>query len=88
MAKGKKTGGRQKGSLNKTSLNVKESVMRVYDLIGGDDAFADWAKTNKTEFYKITAKLIPRDVDVSGSVRLEDIVAGGDDPDNEDNKSE
>lgn len=84
MAKGRKTGGRQKGSLNKTSLNVKEAVLRVYEKIGGDDAFAEWAKDNKTEFYKITAKLIPRDIELGGTVRLEDIVAGGDDPNNED----
>ena len=75
MAKGKKTGGRQKGTVNKTSANVRDSILKVFDLIGGDAAFADWARENKTEFYKIHAKLIPRDLNVTGQLRLEDIVA-------------
>lgn len=62
MAKGKKTGGRQKGSKNKRGT-IKEAVLMAYDYIGGDDAFGAWAKANPSDFYnKIFAKLIPHEL--------------------------
>lgn len=62
MAKGVKTGGRKKGTPNKLSLSVKESVMQTFVALGGDKGMADWAKDNQTEFYKIFAKLLPTEV--------------------------
>lgn len=83
MAKGKKTGGRVKGTPNNTTLWVKTAIETAYREIGGDNAFAEWAKLNKTEFYKMTCKLLPRDIHVNANVRLEDIVAGSEDPEGE-----
>lgn len=83
MAKGIKTGGRKPGSKNKTSADVRQSILNVYSTLGGDDAFAKWAKSNPDEFYKIHARLAPKDIDVAGALRLEDIVGGVDNPDNE-----
>ncbi len=54
-----KTGGRQKGSVNKITASFKEAVLKAYDGIGGTDQFIEWAKLNQTEFYKIASKLIP-----------------------------
>lgn len=62
MAKRIKSGGRKKGSLNKITMAFKEAVKTVYDEIGGDEAFAEWAKENKTDFYKIAARLIPTEI--------------------------
>lgn len=59
MEKRTKVGGRQKGSLNKVTAKFKEAVQIVYDDIGGHAAFADWARENPSEFYRIAAKLIP-----------------------------
>ena len=64
MAKGRKTGGRQKGSPNKTTAVIKDAITTVYaDLqaeTGKDHGhFFTWAKDNATEFYKLAAKLIP-----------------------------
>ena len=42
MAKGKKTGGRKPGSLNKTTIQVKECLLWVADAIGGREALRDW----------------------------------------------
>jgi len=63
--KGKKQGGRPKGSLNKTTVAIKTAVLAVYNTIGGDDAFAGWARENPTEFYKIASRLIPHEVSAS-----------------------
>lgn len=82
MAKGRKTGGRKKGSVNKLTGDVRQSIISVYEKIGGDEAFATWAKQNPRDFYPLYAKLAPKEVELGGTVRLEDIVAGGDDPNN------
>lgn len=79
VPKGVRIGGRKKGTPNKFSRDIKQSILKAYDAIGGDDAFAEWARDNKTEFYKIHAKLIPKDVNLHGELRLEEIVAGDED---------
>lgn len=64
--------GRPKGSVNKTTKAFKEAVLKVYQDIGGDEFFAEWAKENPTEFYKICSRLIPQEgtlnVDVTSYV--------------------
>jgi hypothetical protein len=57
--KGQKTGGRQVGTPNKITTVFKDAVRTVYEDIGGHAAFAEWAKNNPTDFYKIAARLIP-----------------------------
>jgi len=61
MAKGFKTGGRQRGTPNKLTSSFKEAIRLVYDEIGGHAAFAAWARENPGDFYKIAARLIPAD---------------------------
>ena len=58
---GNKTGGRQKGSLNKHTYAFKDLIMNAYAALEKDPKFGivKWAKENQTEFYKIAAKLIP-----------------------------
>ncbi|MBM3356527.1 MAG: hypothetical protein FJY54_02230 [Betaproteobacteria bacterium] len=62
MAKGIKTGGRTKGTPNKITRAFREAVQAVYHDIGGDEAFAAWARDNPTEFYRIAARLIPTEL--------------------------
>jgi len=65
---GKRPGaGRKLGSRNKITIAFKEATMRAFNSIGGDAAFAKWAKKNQTEFYKIAARLIPTEMNVSGT---------------------
>jgi len=82
-----KTGGRKPGSKNKATKDVRESILNVYEKIGGDEAFAEWAKKpeNQKDYYQIYAKLVPRDINVDATVRLEELVAGGDDPNTDTN---
>ena len=67
--KGKRFGGRQKGTPNKTTAKVKEAMELAFEGIGGVPALIKWADGNKTEFYKLFVKLLPVQVDanVSGS---------------------
>ena len=59
-------GGSRKGSPNKFNKTAKESFQRCFIAIGGDKEFAEWAKLNRTEFYKLYSRLIPIDVQSGG----------------------
>lgn len=59
--------GRPKGVANKTTTSVKEAFKLAFEGIGGVPAFIKWAKKEQNEFYKIYARLLPKEVEVSGS---------------------
>lgn len=65
-----KTGGRHKGTPNKTTAAAKEAIALAFDGIGGVPELVEWAKENRTEFYKLYARLIPVDVTASGDLTL------------------
>ena len=49
--------------MNKTTASVKAAILLVYDKIGGDAAFAKWARTNRDDYYnRIYTKLVPVDI--------------------------
>lgn len=54
-----KSGGRTKGTPNAVTAKFKDAVQIVYDEIGGHEAFAEWARANRSDFYRICSKLIP-----------------------------
>jgi hypothetical protein len=62
MAKGVKTGGRTKGTPNKTTVAVKEAFRLAFDDLGGVQALVTWATANPTQFYQLYSKLIPTEV--------------------------
>ena len=66
MAERAKTGGRQKGTRNLVTQGAKTNIMKVFEMLGGADGFAEWALENRTEFYRHYSKLIPTDITVSG----------------------
>ena len=65
-----KTGGKKKGTPNKLTRTVKETVLAVFDDLQADPKanLLAWGKSNPTEFYKIAAKLIP--TEIKGDVEL------------------
>lgn len=65
MATGQKTGGRQKGTPNKTTSAVKEAFHHAFKGMGGMKALTAWAKLNQTEFYRLYSKLIPTETSVT-----------------------
>lgn len=65
--KGKKTGGRVKGSINESTKQmrtVKETVLSVFQDLQNDPKanLMEFAKNNTKDFYQIAAKLIPTEV--------------------------
>ena len=50
---------RPKGTPNKIGAQVKENVVAVFTRLGGTAGMAAWAERNKSEFYRLYARLIP-----------------------------
>lgn len=51
--------GRKSGSQNKLTKSAREAYQIAFDTIGGAQSLSTWAEANKTEFYKLYARLIP-----------------------------
>jgi hypothetical protein len=66
MATRPKTGGRQKGTPNKTTQDVREAILAVADGLGGVDGLLSWAQkdeTNERIFWsQIYTKVMPTQV--------------------------
>lgn len=54
--------GRRKGSQNKVTRAFKEAVLLAFHELEGVDGLVTWGRANRTEFYKIAARLIPHEV--------------------------
>ena len=64
--KGKKTGGRRKGSPNKTTALLKDAVLRAAELAGGDDGIEGYlkiqARINPGPFMALLGKVLPMQI--------------------------
>ncbi len=68
FTKGDPRAGRKPGVPDKTTTAAKESFALAFDKLGGWEALAQWAALpqNRTEFYKLYARLIPVDLTSQG----------------------
>ncbi len=73
-----KTGGRQKGTPNKSTTAVKEALLLAFDKLGGVPALAEWAKENPSDFYRLWSRLLPLELkaQIGSRVTLADLVVG------------
>jgi len=62
IGKGKPGPGRPKGLKNKLTLKAKQAFEHAFNATGGQAGLATWGKANRTEFYKLFARLIPLDI--------------------------
>ena len=63
MAQGVKTGGRQKGTPNKTTALLKDAILKAAEDAGGADGMAGYltvqAKANPGPFMALLGKVLP-----------------------------
>ena len=71
MPVGAKYGGRTKGTPNKLTASIKDAFSEAFVKLGGVEALVKWGMSNKTDFYKLAAKLIPIQVDANIAVKPE-----------------
>lgn len=67
-------GGRAIGQTNRLSRQAKENLEQAFEDLGGVTALVKWGRANKSDFYKIWARLIPKDVSVNPGQGLEDML--------------
>ena len=72
MALGKKTGGRKAGTPNKITATVRETFEHAFRILQESKTanLTSWAEKNPTEFYKLSSKLIPSDMNVQGNLNV------------------
>ena len=54
--------GRPVGSKNKFTT-LKNAFIETFEEIGGVDNLVEWARANQTEFYRMVARLMPKEVE-------------------------
>ena len=57
--KGERFGGRQKGSLNKTTATLKEMILASLDEAGGQAYLLEQAKLNPSAYMTLIGKVLP-----------------------------
>jgi hypothetical protein len=67
MALGKKTGGRQKGSLNKHSAQLKDMILGALSDVGGQQYLAHQARENPNAFISLIGRTLPLTVNANHS---------------------
>lgn len=67
---------RKAGSTSpKTISAAREHLTQAFDLMGGVPALVVWGRANATEFYRLWARLIPKEsVEVSAQLPLEELL--------------
>lgn len=58
--------GRPTASKAFTTARVRADFIEAFVRIGGVDGLTAWAKKNPGEFYKLLAKLVPKEIEVAG----------------------
>jgi hypothetical protein len=75
--KGDKRAGRPKGTPNKLTKTVRDTVLAAFNDLQSDPKanILTWAKENPKEFYQIAAKLIPTEITVpEGEVLIAQLI--------------
>lgn len=53
--------GRPKGATNKLTSKIRNSLIKVYDELGGDEGMKQWAEKNPAKFYELYIKTAPKE---------------------------
>lgn len=76
MARGRKTGGRQKGSQNRVNADLKSMIEGALGTLGGEGWLVSSAQENPAAFMSLLGKILPRDLNVAVDVALSDRMRG------------
>ena len=50
------------GAKNKTTQQLREAFLKVFQLMGDDKGLHKWAKKHQSEFYKMASGIIPKEL--------------------------
>ena len=63
--RGRKVGGRQKGTPNKVTATLKEMILNALDRVGGESYLVEQSERNPTAFISLLGKLLPSEIKAS-----------------------
>lgn len=69
--KGRKTGGRKKGTPNKFTGDLREMILGALDDAGGQKYLKRQATENPQAFLSLVGRTLPKDINFGAGVRLE-----------------
>jgi hypothetical protein len=69
MAKGKKTGGRNPGSPNRITRDLREMIEGALSDLGGQDWLVQAANAKPAAFLALIGRLLPKDIVIDKRVR-------------------
>lgn len=64
----------QRPRMVRPRIAAKESLETAFERMGGVAGLVQWGKKNPTEFYRIWARLLPKDVNLGATASLEDLL--------------
>lgn len=67
--------GRKPGVPNKWTTSVKDALEEAFQELGGVPSLVQWGRREPGEFYKVWSKLLPRNIEIKGTLTLEQLVA-------------
>lgn len=70
MAKGFKTGGRQRGTPNKVTRDIRQAVLDSFEKVGGAEYLAKQATENPTAYLSLLGKVLPMQISGEGGGAL------------------
>lgn len=66
-----KTGGRKKGTPNKTTVQVKEAILAAFEELGGAEYLIAVGEEDHKTFIALLGKLVPLEATVHGDITIE-----------------
>lgn len=67
---GERRGGRQKGTPNKLTRDVKEAVLQAFNAVGGAKYLAKQAEENPQAFMTLLGKVLPTQTQFTGEIAM------------------
>jgi len=64
-----KTGGRQKGTPNKTTAQVRDAIVQAFHEAGGKDYLVKLANTAPAVFCQLLSRILPQEMKLDAEVR-------------------
>lgn len=71
MARGRKTGGRSKGTPNKITRELREMILGALSEVGGQQYLTAQARENPNAFMRLLGQTLPRNVKLEAGLELE-----------------
>ncbi len=66
-----KTGGRKRGTPNKTTVAVKDAILQAFDSVGGEQYLVQVAENDPKTFCTLLARVLPSEIAVNVTSDLE-----------------